>query len=79
MSHTQWAQAYSHLETFRSSLPGLIDEDCVSEYHAIIKSLEQARQLDLGDFRIDVSKLAFRLVQASAGEHIAPRVGSVQQ
>ena len=72
---TDWALANSRLQTFRSSLPGLIDEDCVSSYHAIIESLEQAVQLDLHDFRIDASKLAFRMVHAYAGEHIAPRVG----
>jgi hypothetical protein len=76
MRHTtEWALAYSRFQTFRNSLPGLIDEDCISEYHAIIESLEQAGQSDLDDFRIDESKLAFRMVQARAGEHIAPRVG----
>ena len=49
MRHTtEWALAYCRFQTFRNSLPGLIDEDCVSE---------------------------FRMVQARAGEHIAPRVG----
>jgi len=69
------ALAKSRFQTFRGSLPGLIDEDCVSEYHAVIESLEQAGQLDLNDFRIDASKLAFRMVQACTGEHIDPRVG----
>ena len=72
---TQWALANSRFKLFRSSLPGLIDEDCVSEYHAIIESLEQAGQSDLNDFRIDASKLTFRMVQARTGEHIDPRVG----
>jgi hypothetical protein len=72
MRHTiEWALAYSRFQTFRNSLPGLIDEDCVSEYHAIIESLEPAGQSDLDDFRIDESKLALRMVQARAGEHIA--------
>ena len=76
MRHTtEWALAKSRFQTFRCSLPGLIDEDCVSEYHAIIESLEQAGQSDLNDFRIDASKLAFRMVQARTGEHIDPRVG----
>jgi hypothetical protein len=52
MRHTtEWALAYSRFQTFRNSLPGLIDEDCVSEYHAIIESLEQAGQSDLDDFK----------------------------
>ena len=76
MRHTtEWALANSRFQTFGWSLPSLIDEDCVSEYHAIIESLEQAGQSDLNDFRIDASKLAFRMVQARMGEHIDPRVG----
>lgn len=71
----EWALANSRFQTFRSSLPGLIDEDCVSEYHAIIESLEHSGKLDLNDFKIDASKLEFRLVQARAGEHVDPRVG----
>src|SRR5262250_3273817 len=76
MRHTtEWAVANSRFQAFRSSLPGLIDENCVSEYHAIIELFAQAGQSDLDDFRIDANKLAFRMVQAHAGEHIAPRVG----
>jgi hypothetical protein len=71
---TQWEAAYRRFQTFQKNLPGLIDENCVSEYHAILESLEQAGQRPL-DFRIDDSKMAFRLVQARSGEHIDPRVG----
>ena len=71
----EWTLANSRFQTFRCSLPGFIDEDCVSEYHSIIESLEQAGQSDLNDFRIDASKLTFRMVQARTGEHTDPRVG----
>ena len=71
---TEWELANSRFQTFRRGLPGLIDEDCVSEYHALIESLEQAGQSGLNDFRIDASKLAFRMVQACTGEHINPRL-----
>jgi hypothetical protein len=71
---TEWVLANNRFETFRSSLPSLIDEDCVSEYHAIIDSLEQAGESDLNDFRIDANKLAFRIMQACTAEHINPRV-----
>ena len=70
----QWEAAYLRFQTFRKNLSGLIDENCVSEYHAILESLEQAGQRPL-DFRIDDSKMTFRLVQARSGEHIDPRVG----
>jgi len=66
---TEWALANSRFHTFRSGLPDLIDEDCVSEYHAIIKSFEKAGQSDLNDFRIDANKLGFRVVKACTGEH----------
>jgi hypothetical protein len=72
---TEWAEANRRLQAFRSSLPGLIDEDCVSEYHAIIDSIEQAGQSNLDAFRIDASKLAFRMLHAYSAEHIGPRVG----
>lgn len=76
MSDTnQWELAYNHFQTFRNNLPGLIDEDCVSEYHAIIDVLERAGQRALDDLRIDASQLEFRLVQSRSGEHIDPRVG----
>ncbi|HLV94098.1 MAG TPA: hypothetical protein VKS44_02815 [Candidatus Acidoferrales bacterium] len=75
MRAIEWAEANRCLQAFRRSLPGLIDEDCVSEYHAIIDSLEQAGQTNLDAFRIDASKLAFRMLHAYSGEHTAPRVG----
>ena len=71
---TEWALANSRFHTFRSGLPDLIDEDCVSEYHAIIDSLEQAGQSDLNDFRVDANKLAFLIMQVCTAEHINPRV-----
>jgi hypothetical protein len=70
-----WTLAHRNFRAFRSSLPGLIDEDCVSEYRAILESLKQAGQPGLNDFTIDASELAFRMVQARTGEHIDPRVG----
>src|SRR5581483_3640739 len=71
----QWERAHSHFQAFRNNLPGIIDEDCVSEYHAIIDALEEAGQGTLGEFRIDASKITFVMVQSRSGEHIDPRVG----
>src|SRR5215469_11984126 len=71
----QWEKAHTHFQTFRKKPPSLIDEDCVSEYHAILDSLEQASERPLDEFRIEVSRMAFLLVQARSGEHIDPRVG----
>lgn len=71
---TQWEAACRRFQTFQRNLPDLIDETCVSEYHAILDALEQAGRRPL-DFRIEESKLTFRLVQAHrAGENIGPRV-----
>ena len=75
MPHTiQWDLAYSHFQTFRNCLPDLIDETCVSEYHAIIDSIEEAGQLNLQDFRIEPNKMLFHMVKARAAEQTASRM-----
>lgn len=75
MRKSEWELAYSQFQVFRNSLRGLIDEDCISEYHRIVESLQQAGDENLDTFRIDKNKMEFLLVQAKSGEHIDPRVG----
>ena len=60
----QWTLACSGLEAFQVSLPGLIDEDCVSAYHDLLRALEEAGHFDLVGFRVAAAKLEFRIVRA---------------
>ena len=69
---TDRASAFRALQSFRRSLPGLIDEKCVDEYHGIIESLEKPDNLNLQDFKIDVLKLSFKIVVAQTAERYPP-------
>ena len=71
----EWELAYNQFQAFRNNLRDPINEDCVSEYHTIIESLEAAGEQNLDEFRIDADKMEFLLVQAVSGEHIDPRIG----
>jgi hypothetical protein len=42
-----WELAYNQFQAFRNNLPDPINEDCVSEYHTIIESLEAAGEQNL--------------------------------
>ena len=68
--HLHWILARSHLEAFRTNLPGLIDEACVTDYHDIIDALEKAARTDLSSFKIDADRLAFRIVRSQAASRV---------
>jgi hypothetical protein len=69
---TDRASAFRALQNFRRSLPGLIDEECVDEYHGIIESLEKPGNLNLQGFKIDVLKLSFKIVAAQTAQRYPP-------
>lgn len=69
---TEWVLACSRFEIFRKNLPVLIDENCVQQYHAILESLANAGGLDLDRFKIDVQKIAFRMVRTQTADIYPP-------
>jgi hypothetical protein len=68
----QWTSACSRLDVFRTNLPGLIDENCVSGYHDIVDALEKAANVNLSVFRIDADKLEFAIVRGQSAEGVYP-------
>jgi hypothetical protein len=68
----EWPLAFDVLRAFQNNLPGLIDQDCVAQYNAIIQSLEKTENLDLQDFTVDVQKLSFKVVVAQTADHAYP-------
>jgi hypothetical protein len=72
--HTQWTLACARIEMFRLNLPGLIDEDCVKDYHQIVESLEKAGEIDLSHFTIESARLEFQIMRSrSAGDVYPPQ------
>lgn len=69
---THWTLACSRLKVFRTNLPGLIDEPCVSDYHDIVDALEKAAQIDLSSFKIDADRLAFNIVRSQSAPAVYP-------
>lgn len=74
VNDTNWAVAYSTFRTFKHNLPLLINEDCVSEYHAILDSLEKAGKLKLDEYQIDPLRLSFRLERSHSANASTPNL-----
>ena len=70
--HSHWTSASSRLEVFRTNLPELIDETCVSDYHGIVDALEKAANVDLCSFKIDADRLEFAIVRSQSAEGMYP-------
>ena len=67
-----WTLANSRLEMFRLNLPGLIDEDCVRDYHQIVEALEKAGEIDLSHFKIESGRLGFQIMRSKSADDVYP-------
>ena len=70
---TSGISMWSLLAAFQKSLPVLIDEECVEQYHKILESLEKDTNISLRDFRIESSCFAFRIAVAQTVDSYRPR------